>query len=486
MAPRAHRAVCVLCFFLLGSALAANPSDVLNEAAAQLKAGNAAAALATLKDLRFQFPDTPESLDAQLLCVRIALAQNDAFRARYWASQLADAVPTSAQCGQAAIAVADLCYNAGSPLAALEYYRIASGAAAGPAARNHALLRSAELELYNAGQEEDANHSFDGVERAALAPEDRQTYAELWKRLRLRILSAGKLGLTDPNVSFLRPDADQLWIGTWNGGVARYAPAAGKSTVFSSPATFSRTALVSAKQVWVGTAEGLWSYSKASQRWASMAELGVPASLNVQALAQVGGTLYAGTLESGLMLQRGTSWARVTGALYGPDKVSCLSADPAGKNLLVGTVAQGVLIFDPKAGAFRPLSALHPEFTARNVTALLVGRDGVWVATYGDGLFLWTADDSRPLLHFTHAAGQLSDDWVLSLCETANALYAGTLSGGVSVGLDGHSRWQKIGIDEGMPSLGVASIAFLAPFVYFGTLGGGVVRYQESGDGPQL
>ncbi len=51
---------------------------------------------------------------------------------------------------------------------------------------------------------------------------------QLRVRLLWSVLSADFLGLKDSNISCLRVDGDDLWVGTWNGGVARYSVSSGQ------------------------------------------------------------------------------------------------------------------------------------------------------------------------------------------------------------------------------------------------------------------
>ena len=117
----------------------------------------------------------------------------------------------------------------------------------------------------------------------------------------------------------------------------------------------------------------------------------------------------------------------------------------------------------------------------------------MWIATYGDGLYLWLPD-AGTIRHFSKSTGELGDDWVLAVCETDNAVYFGSFGGGVSVFRKAaslkaapageSSRWRRIGIPDGLGSLDVSAIACRAPYVFFGTLGAGVSVYDEEADGP--
>jgi hypothetical protein len=78
---------------------------------------------------------------------------------------------------------------------------------------------------------------------------------------------------------------------------------------------------------------------------------------------------------------------------------------------------------------------------------------------------------------------EISDNWILSSCETDRALYFGSFGGGVSVLSKADGSWRHIGIRDGLAGLDVPAIAWRAPRVFFGTLGGGVSVYDEDEDG---
>jgi hypothetical protein len=46
-------------------------------------------------------------------------------------------------------------------------------------------------------------------------------------------------------------------------------------------------------------------------------------------------------------------------------------------------------------------------------------------------------------------------------------------------------RWKRFGISDGLASADVAAIAWRAPYLFFGTLGGGVSMYDEAADAEQ-
>lgn len=420
--------------------------------------------------------------------MQAALATGDDYLARSYLHRLETDFPSAPQVFRTAAAVGDREYSRRAWATALEFYARAADAARreGPSGesalgtlRDRVFLRAAEISLYHGKDPRAARRYFREVRRAYVQPEDLQLLRALRIRLVWDWIPASQLGLADSNVAALRVDGDDLWVGTWNGGAARFSVSSGESTPFPSPA-FTRSIEVTDRRVWVGTADGLAWYGKASGTW------GFSDAWKALAVHQAGGELYAGTLGDGLFRLRGEEWERLLDGDLPGRFVSCIAEGPGGATLLIGTVTLGLIVMDRATGDMKGLEQLAPGFSARNITSVLADRQGrVWIGTYGEGLFLWNPADGS-LSRFSRATGEMGDDWVLAICETPRALYFGTFGAGVSVYETGRGAWKRFGIADGLASLDVTSIASRAPYVFFGTLGAGVSVYEEAADGPEL
>jgi ligand-binding sensor domain-containing protein len=456
-------------------------AEVLAEARTALVEGDHLAAHAALRSLRSSFPADPLVADSYALETAVALSEGDPLRARAFVARLEALFPRTHASYDATLLVADWYHDRSQREVALAYYLEAIAAHdAGPdrTGLDRALLRAAAAESWLESDERLAREHFRAVQPAGLEGPDTELYRALRVRLAWERLGAERLGLTDANISSLAVDGDDLWVGTWNGGAARWSLSAEVSTLFPNPA-YPRAFEPTARRVWVATFEGLASYARASARWSLVAELQEPSPAKVQALEAMGDDLYAGTLGDGLLRLRDGVWERVSSGGYPGRFVNCLAAD--GGRLLVGTMDLGLLVLDTVTGRFTSLAALHPAFTARNVTTVLPDRGRVWIGTYGEGLWLWEGDD---ILRFGRDTGEIGDDWVLASCRVADGVWFGTFGAGASfVGDDG--RWRRLGVADGLPSLDVSAIAWRPPFLFLGTLGAGVCAYWEGADAPQ-
>ncbi len=495
--PQSFALRAVLCVLLLGAAAAipagSTPADgasapsLLAAAQRALRQGETDNAQELLRRLRAAYPDSPLLIDSLGLSVECSLAAGDDFRARYFLQKLIDAAPASPTAFASCIAVARHSYAARAWAASLEYYEKAiTGFREGTTGRRAdlglPLLRAAELYEYRVLDASRARDYFKRVDPRTLPASERPLYRQMQIRLCWSVLSADALGLKDANISSLRVDGDDLWIGTWNGGVARYSVSAGSRDAFPSPA-ISRSIEVADRRVWIGTTEGLAWYGKGTGRWGVDLSGTAEHSLNVQVVRQTSSGLYAGTLGDGLFRLTDAGWEQMADGSLPGRFITCIAGDAAHGTLLIGTMNIGLVILDLKTGAMRTLAESVPQFTSSNITAVLPGADGrVWIGTYGEGLAVWTPG-TNSLRRYTTATAELGDDWILSACETDRALYFGSFGGGVSVLSKADGSWRRIGIADGLASLDVAAIAWRAPRLYFGTLGSGVSVYDEAADG---
>jgi hypothetical protein len=460
---------------------ATGAAAALIRARTMLLAGDLDGARTALRALRSSFPGDPLVADSYAVDVEVALAAGDPLQARAAAARLADRYPGSRPAFAAALAVGDWYWARSDRAGSLEHYLAAAAAHDGGddrAGLDRALLRAAAVESWLGGDERTAREHFRTVLPAALAGADLELYRSLRVRLSWERLEPARLGLSDANISSLAVDGDDLWVGTWNGGTARWSLSAGVSAVFPSPA-YPRAFEPVDRRVWVATFEGLFAYARASGRWSVVPELQEPSPAKIQALESVGDDLYAGTLGDGLLRLRDGVWASVSDGAYPGRFVNCLAAD--GDRLLVGTMDLGLLVLDTVTGRFASLASRAPGFTARNVTTVLADRGRVWIGTYGEGLWKWEGDR---ITRFGRDTGEIGDDWVLASCRAAGGVWFGTFGAGASLAGD-DGRWRRLGAADGLPSLDVAAIAWRAPFVYFGTLGSGVCAWWEGADGPQ-
>ncbi len=464
--------------------MAQGPLDRIREAQLLFDSGRIEEAKVELQGLKAD-DSAPWRGDLLLLQARIARAESESERAALYLDQiLSEKDEESGSLRFSAhLLRADLAYAARDWEEAYRNYLEAANSS--PAAEQPAriALRLCEIALYRHRDPESARLHLGSGPAGVLSAEELSLLGRLKRRLMWQPISTQTLGLSDGNISALRIDGDDLWIGTWNGGVSRYSLASGQKTIFQEgrdtlvPNTVRCIEATSAR-VWVGTYQGLFVYSKSTSSWQEIAEFGGPEPKKVEAVKAVGARLFVGTLGDGLWTQTAEGWQRLSGAGLPGDFVSCL--EQAQGRLLIGTLNRGLVLMDLDGERFRSFDSLSRQLEARNITMLLEQEDEtLWMGTYGMGLYRWSWAEGR-LEHFTRQSGYLGDDWVLCGLVARSGIYFGTLGGGITRYLPSEGQWQVIGLKEGLGARDISAIAYDAPFIFLGTLGGAVTVYTES------
>ncbi len=334
-----------------------------------------------------------------------------------------------------------------------------------------------------------ARFYFGKVDKTLLVGKDRKLYSLMSRLLKWQNINANALGLEDNNVAVVKFDGNDLWVGTWNGGLSRYNIFRGESDVFRSGAKSIVPKTVRAIEptssgVWVGSYDGLLYFSKRTGKWFYIDCFLRPKKIGVETLGRVGDTIYVGTMGEGLwqnsspVLNR-EKWERVSG-LEDLKFINCLVTYK--DYLIIGTMDKGVFFFNTESREVVGLTSLCPEFSALNITTLLVeDSSNLWIGTYGKGLYNWNFKSNK-LRFFSKENGFLPDNWVLSSGKNRNFLYFGTFGGGVVVFDRKQERFRVYGLEDGLDSLDISSIAVENNIVVFGTLGMGITLYFGEGD----
>jgi hypothetical protein len=453
---------------------------VLGEAEQLVAAGRFQEADAALRGLE-RSPDPEVPALALQLRGRAAAARGDALTAAYLYKQALEQGPPPAARYEINLALGELAYEAGDSTGAFRYYLEALARVPPETSFDSRVwLRLAEIAWYRYNDRELARYYL--LQRQG--PVEESPDGELLRRLVRRVswvnVSAEALGVSDGNVSAVAADGDDLWVGTWNGGVVRYTLSNGQAEVFregrtSLTANTVRAIEVTEGRVWVGTYQGLFVYSKLTGSWSEVA-FGGGTPKRTEAIVAVGEQLFVGTLGDGLWRLRDGAWRRVAAGVLPGDFVNSLAR--AGRWLLIGTLNLGIVLLDLDDGRLVSFDEVNPGLNARNVILLLpVGEEELWIGTYGEGLYRWERGANR-LRRYTRRQGEIGDDWVLSGVSAATGLYFGTFGAGVSLYREG--TWRRLGLREGLGGLDITSVSYSPPYVVFGTLGSGITLLDES------
>ena len=470
-----------------------DPGAALAEAKEAFARGDYAGALGVVRTMRIRAPNSRQLPEALLLAARAALA-SEPFRARFFLDTARSHPQTTDQVRfEAAVTAAELARRDRLLRQALQELQDALRVPPSGVSQlrlDQVRIQAAELALYELEELPVAAYLAEQIaEPEALEAALRRTYDRLIRDVLWSTITPDALGLPDANVSVITVDADDVWIGTYNGGASRYSQSTGIARRFTGVSTGGelsdtiRAIAVDDDWVWIGAYEGLSVYSKATSRLWRIEHFGAPGgrrpAIGVVSLETLDRGVAAGTLGRGLWLADDPDgeWRRVRdNDLLGPF-VTALRR--SGSTLYVGTQDRGVAVMDLDTERLRRVDSLWAA-GVKNVRALAVDDAGrLWIGTYGNGLYRWEPD-SGAIVRYSTSAGTLADDFVLAAAAAPDAVLFGTFGGGAYRHSVETGEWTHFDLDNGLTSLEISSLAHAGPYTYFGTLGQGVAVRAES------
>lgn len=286
-------------------------------------------------------------------------------------------------------------------------------------------------------------------------------------------------GLGDNSVSSIRFDGDDVWVGTWLGGVTRFSRSQGRLEKFSVQnsglvSDLVRDLWIDQSRVWAATFEGLAWFDKRTDRWRTILAVAGLAGQRVKCVTVSDGRLWVGTLGHGVSLLdfRDNSWKtwRTKDGLPDNNIVS-ITATPG--SIWVGSLGGGLARYDLRRGVWQAWAEVLGQ-PLKNIKALTFDGQRLWIATHGAGLF--SCDESgHTWRQFTRTNSGLPVNFVHAVSVGPDGrIWAGTLEGGAAVYEPRTGSWKVYDIQSGLASNDVVSIAFEGRYVWFGTLNGGI------------
>ena len=325
--------------------------------------------------------------------------------------------------------------------------------------------------LWYDGFTDEARERFKDEDVNLLSDGERSAEWSLWRgRLFTSRWSGADLGLAGENVSALLADGDDLWAGTWTGGIIRLSVPLGSYTTWDPglPSLAVRTVNRITREnnsVWIVRYGSLERYDLRSGEWSVEAD--IPVSERLQDVTVLNGKVYLATLGHGLWVKEKRKWRMITNpGLF----ITRLESGDEGE-ILIATMDRGLYVYRPDDEVWlRPPPGLLRE---TNITSLLKSGNSIVGGTYGSGAFVWDLEASNV---YYFGAEELGDPWVLAVVESEGRFFFGTFGAGLNSMNTETGIWDRIGLAEGFPSADVASLTVdSSGNVWAGTLGGGII-----------
>lgn len=276
------------------------------------------------------------------------------------------------------------------------------------------------------------------------------------------------------NVSLLEIDQDDLWVGTWSGGIFRYSLVLQeweeiKEPVASLSVNSSHGVIFSEK--WIGLLGYNWlsRYWKNSSRVESWQRSHPPGKL--QDIIFYEGNLYLATAGNGIYRfnNEENSWEK--DRLFQAAGPSINALIPSEKGFWVCTTDRGLYFWNGNT-----LSSEITGFPGLNVTTLIENPSALWVGTYGRGLLKINGDKRT---FYSQRLNQFPDDWIISSLDTGKYHIWGTLGGGIYL-QDSNGKSTLLTLQDGLGSMDIAALAWYNDSLYVGNLGGGITVIHEN------
>jgi hypothetical protein len=344
-------------------------------------------------------------------------------------------------------------------------------------------LERAESAWFDEKNPEKTDYCLDRVERDTLINAgDIALYQLLCRKIYTKYLPLVEKGFTDKNISSLYVDGDDLWMGTWAGGVARYSLPLNELTVIRESKESLRVEKISdfesqGNLIRLAGYSDLYSFEKRTSRLNQV----YPKEMErINDLAWYKGQLYASTVNKGLWYEGGDgSWSRIGRNITGLNQINTLYEDRQG-NLLIGTVTSGIISYN--GVSLNNFQKTFPNFTGGNVTSLAESEDLLLVGTYGEGGYIIDRirGESR---HYSKSKGDFQSDYLLCVLCGDRWAFAGTLGGGLYAldieSWDNREGWIPLGMDEGLNSLDAAALILYDNTLYVSLLEQGILMLKE-------
>lgn len=329
--------------------------------------------------------------------------------------------------------------------------------------------------LWADGRAEQARRWFWSDDVRALKNGLRSDEWSMWRgRLYIQGWNGPELGLAGDNVSAVLADGDDIWLGTWTGGLSRYSTPVQQNINWDPgmPSLAVRTVnriLRDGEILRVVRYGGMETYDFRSSRWHT--EHNLPVSERLQDYFVADDRHYLASLGQGLWMEGDYGWTQ----LLQPGLFINRIEKGTGREILVATMDRGVYIYNPQTGHWqRPENR---QLRNANVTSVILHESLLIGGTYGGGAFFWDRETGE--VGFFDE-GILGDAWVLAVADQGDWVYFATFGAGLNAWNTDTGAWDRLGISEGLPVGDIASLDVADDgSLWAGTLGGGIVRFQK-------
>jgi len=301
----------------------------------------------------------------------------------------------------------------------------------------------------------------------------------LKRSIRWRYITV-KEGLGDNSVSSILFDEDDVWIGTWLGGLSRFTRSSSRGKLFkagknSIKSNLIRKVVVLREKVWVATFGGLFLYDKMHEKW-SIVNKKYLYNERIKDLLIADGKLWVATLAKGLLVQdlKTGKWKKYRRKQGLPgNNIVTLCKTPG--SIWVGSVVGGVGRLDLGTDQWTIYKrGKTKNLPSNNIKSIAFDGTRVWFGTHGSGV-VSCAENGSDWRHLNTKNSGLPGNYVYKVAiSPAGKVWFGMLEKGVCSYDSLKKKWQALGLVDGLLDNDIITIEFEGRYIWFGTLNHGV------------
>ncbi|WGK70035.1 hypothetical protein P0082_04020 [Candidatus Haliotispira prima] len=316
--------------------------------------------------------------------------------------------------------------------------------------------------------------------------EGRESYRLLKTWLFSQKVESVNIELADMQVSAMYLDHDDLWLGTWNGGIYRLSLSSGEGFALEADAPSLVPKVVyrirkSDNAFWFAMHQGLrfYNYQTGAGGWLQMP--GVTGA--VSDFLENSEGLFVASLTQG-------AWHRTLAGDISPIGEQLGSGPGIGRDgpvspvvalafqndigLILGTAEQGA--FRRKNSVVEPLQNLEPTLgQLKHVNHIVNDGSSLWFASAGEGLFRWNYQNSQTY-RISSESFLLRSDRISALLHSGDWVFLGDDRGGLAGYHLEDQKWYMWDSGRNLEFSDISTIAYRNGELFYSTLAGGVYR----------
>ncbi len=271
----------------------------------------------------------------------------------------------------------------------------------------------------------------------------------------------------DPSISDIEIDGDDIYIGTFNGGLHRFIRSSGKMEKISLPSPNIRDVYIDSDTIYAATFDGVYIYDKKSSKVTSLKS--PSGSLHLaQKVVKDDRYLYFSTLMSGAAKFDIVTSAVENlsfGSFLGTNQVYALSSSP--RYLAFGTLDYGAIILDRQTNK-KHIVNTEKGLNGNNIKTILIDGRFIWLGVHNGGVFRY--DPETENLQKYHWDIRYPSSMAIREAE----IFIGTTGEGLWIYNRDTGRMEKLTVYEGLSSDDVQTVRIENDYIWIGYLEKGI------------